>query len=147
MVSTTRKRLLGIGVDKKIADERVILGDMLDIKFPDQYFDIVLSNGVFHNAYNLGELDKAIGQVSRVLKKSGHLCFNMFSSEKLKSFKKTGDSVYVTKDGLVMTLITSQEFQKICLKHGLKAELPIIQYEREVSTGIRAVMRGIMVKD
>ncbi|MCX6727099.1 MAG: class I SAM-dependent methyltransferase [Candidatus Shapirobacteria bacterium] len=147
MVSTTRKCLIGIGVDKKVADERVTLGDMLDIKFPDQYFDIVLSNGVFHNAYDLSELDKAIGQVSRVLKKNGHLCFNMFSSEKLESFKKTGDSVYVTKEGLVMTLITSQNFQRICLDHGLKAESPIVQYKREVSTGVRAVMRGIMVKD
>jgi len=147
MVATTKKRLLTAGADKKMVQENIAQGDMLNIKFPDQYFDIVLSNGVFHNAYDLSELDKAISEVSRVLKKGGHLCFNLFSSEKVDLFKSIGNSVYLTKENLIMTLVTSQEFEDICQKHGLKIESPIIQYQREVTTGMRAIMRGVMVKN
>lgn len=146
MVATTKERLLSAGADKKTVQENITQGDMLSIKFPDQYFDIVLSNGVFHNAYNLNELDKAVSEVSRVLKKGGYLCFNLFSSEKVDSFKSIGNSVYVTKENLIMTLVTSQEFEDICQKHGLKIESPIVQYQRDVTTGMRAIMRGVMVK-
>lgn len=147
MVTTTKERLLTVGANKKMVQKNIIQGDMLNIKFPNQYFDIVLSNGVFHNAYNLNELNKAISEVARILKKGGYLCFNLFSSEKIDSFKNIGDSVYVTKENLIMTLVTSQKFEDICQKHRLKIESPIIQYQKEITTGIRAIMRGVMVKN
>jgi len=147
MVATTKERLLAAGICETDVQKKVTQGDMLNIKFPDRHFDVVLSNGVFHNAYNLKELEKAISEVSRVLKEGGHLCFNLFSSEKLDSFKEIGSSVYATKEGLVMTLVTSQDFEKICQKYELKTESPIVQYQREVATGMRAIMRGVMVKN
>lgn len=146
MVDTTKKRLLAAGINPKTVQKNVTQGDMLNIQFPNSFFDIVLSNGLFHNAYNLTELDKSISEVSRVLKTNGRLCFNLFSSENVDSFKSLGNSVYVTKEGLIMTLITALEFKDLCQKHGLNLESPIIQYQREVSTGMRAIMRGVMVK-
>jgi ubiquinone/menaquinone biosynthesis C-methylase UbiE len=146
MVSTTRKRLIDAGIDRELVEARVGIGDMLEIPYQDNFFDLVLSNGVYHNAYNMEELNTAFKETSRVLKKGGHLCFNMFSSECVDTFKNIGEKVYVTHEGLIMTLINHQELEELCEKYSLKLIDPIVEYQREVSTGMRAIMRGIFVK-
>lgn len=146
MIITTKKRLIDKGVDRGLINKRIFQSDMLCIKSKDENFDLVLSNGVFHNAYSKNEIEKAVKEVARVLKKDGKLCFNMFSSNYTKSFLDIGNSVYVTKEGLIMTLISSKEFQNICRMNGLISVLKIIEYDREVNTGVRSVMRGVMKK-
>lgn len=146
MVAATKERLLKSGISQEVVDSRVSQGNMLNLNFPENFFEVVVCNGVFHNAYNLDELNQAVFEVSRVLKSNGQLSFNLFSSECVDSFQQISDSVYSTKEDLVMTLISSQEFKKMCHNHGLETTMDIVEYRRQVTTGVRAVMRGIMVK-
>lgn len=146
MVTATKERLIKVGFNQEIINNRINQGDMLNLKFPNDFFDVIVCNGVFHNAYNLDELNQAIAEVSRVLKNNGQLSFNLFSSECIDSFQQVDDSVYSTKEGLIMTLVSSQEFKKMCHDHGLEPTIDIVEYRREVTTGTRAVMRGIMIK-
>jgi ubiquinone/menaquinone biosynthesis C-methylase UbiE len=146
MVAATKERLLKAGINQGVINNQVNLGDMLNLEFPNSFFDVVVCNGVFHNAYNLDELNQAISEVSRVLKNNGQLYFNLFSSECVDSFQLVGDSVYSTKEDLIMTLVSSQEFKKMCHNHNLEPVIDIVEYRRGVATGTRAVMRGVMIK-
>lgn len=146
MVTTTKERLIKAGFNQEIINNQVSQGNMLNLKFPNNFFDVIVCNGVFHNAYNLDELNQAISEVSRVLKGNGQLSFNLFSSEYVDSFKQVGDHVYSTREDLIMTLVSSQEFKNICHSHSLEPTIDIVEYRREVTTGTRAVMRGIFIK-
>jgi ubiquinone/menaquinone biosynthesis C-methylase UbiE len=50
----------------------VQVGNILDLQFVDQSFDVVLAYGLYHNLES--KLDEAIKETARVLKKGGRLC-------------------------------------------------------------------------
>jgi len=79
----------------------------------------------------------------------GYLCFNLFSSKKIpNNLKKIKNkkSVYLTKEGLFMTLVSKKYFLTLASKLGLVLQGKVTEYERVVSTGKRMVMRGILQK-
>lgn len=147
MVKATRERLSKIGLDKPFIEKRVIKASMLDLPYKDNFFDVVLSNGVFHNAASLREMGLAFKETSRVLKKKGYVCFNLFSSNYIDpSLKRISDHVYLTKEKLSMVLISKMEVVSLFKKYGLVSEGGATEYEREVTTGKRSVMRGVFRK-
>lgn len=147
MVKATRKRLLKLGLDEGLVLQRVIKASMLDLPYEDSSFDVVLSNGVFHNVSDLKEMETALKEDSRVLRKNGCLCFNLFSSNYIDpSLEKIGGGIFITKEKLPMALITKKEFVNMCKKYGLIPDGVIVEYEREVTTGKRSVMRGVLRK-
>jgi len=148
MVKATRKRLLKLGLDEDVILQRVIKASMLDLPYEDSSFDVVLSNGVFHNVSNLKEMETALKEASRVLRKSGYLCFNLFSSNYIDpSLEKIGGNIFLTREELPMALISKKEFVIMCKKYGLVPDGAIVEYEREVTTGKRSVMRGVLKKN
>lgn len=148
MVKATIKRLLKLGLDKKVVSQRVIKASMLELPYEDGFFDVVLSNGVFHNVSNLKELETALMEASRVLRKNGHICFNLFSSNYVDpSLKEIDNGIFLTKEGLPMALISKEEFVNMCKKYDLVPDVAIVEYEREVTTGKRSVMRGVLKKN
>jgi len=148
MIKATVERLLEAGANKKMLEERILKASMLKLPFMDHFFDAIISNGVYHNAFNLEELDHALRESARVLKRGGYLCFNLFSSKKIASdLKYLGESVYLTKENLLMTLVSQKRFLALAKKYSLKLLGKVIEYEREVSTGKRTVMRGIFRKE
>jgi len=121
---------------------------MLDLPYGDSSFDVVLSNGVFHNVSNLKEMETALKEASRVLRKKCYLCFNLFSSNYIDpSLEKIGGDIFLTKEELPMALISKKEFVNMCKKYGLVPDGAIVEYEREVTTGKRSVMRGVLRKN
>jgi adenylate cyclase class IV len=60
------------------------------------------------------------------------------------SLIKIKNNVYLTKEGLPMTLLLKQEFLNLCQKFALIIEGKIIEYKRNVTTGTRSVMRGVL---
>jgi len=147
MVKATRNRLLKLGQDKNLALQRVIKASMLNLPYKNNFFDVVLSNGVFHNVSDLEEMETALKEASRVLRKNGYLCFNLFSSNYVDpTLEKVDDDIFLTKEGLSMALISRKEFVNIGGKFNLVPEGDIIEYEREVTTGKRSVMRGLFRK-
>jgi len=147
MIKATRERLHKIGLDKSFVEKRVTKASMLNLPYNDSFFDVVLSNGVFHNVTSLKEIELVFKETSRVLKKNGYICFNLFSSNYIdQSLKRISDHVYLTKEKLPMVLISKAELINFFKKYGLVSEEGITEYEREVSTGKRSVMRGVFRK-
>lgn len=147
MVKTTRKCLQQIGLNKTLIEKQVIKASMLNLPYEDNFFDVVLSNGVFHNVSSLNEIELAIKETSRVLKKNGYVCFNMFSSKYIDpSLKDISDHLYLTKEKLPMVLISKSELNVYFKKLRLVPEEEIFEYKREVTTGKRSVMRGVFKK-
>src|SRR4030042_5073895 len=138
MVDATRKRLCEIGFNKQFVEKRVINASMLSLPYENKYFDAVLSNGVYHNVSNLKEIDLAFKETSRVLKKNGYLCFNLFSSKYIDpSLREINTHVYKTKEKLSMILLSKKELINYFTKYGLVPEEEIVEYIRELTTGKR----------
>jgi len=146
MVDITREEYAKY-VPGKDSKKKVVLCSMIKLPYEDNFFDIILSHGVYHNAVSEGEFIKALRESARVLKKDGYLCFNIFGSASIgKDLREAGSNLYLTKEGLLMVLLSSKNFLKETQKIGLILEKPIIEYVSQVSTGRRAVMRGILRK-
>jgi ubiquinone/menaquinone biosynthesis C-methylase UbiE len=130
------------------ASKNIVIGNMVSLPYPDKFFDIVVSNGVFHNANGLEEFSLAIREAGRVLKKNGYLVLNTFTSSTLRDgFKKIPQKkfLYLTKDCLPLTLLTIQAVIKLLSENGLK----LLSSEKNhvtVSTGKRKIFKGIFLK-
>lgn len=125
---------------------------MTRLPYNSDFFDIVLSHGVYHNAQSLKEMNRALKESSRVLKKGGRLYFNMFTSVLIvEDFKNIEgqESVYATRENLLMVLLSKDEFLKLASDYDLKPDpdTEIIEYQSMVSTGKRSVLRGILIKN
>lgn len=63
-------------VDKlKVVDNtlKVEVGNILDLRFNDDYFDVILAFGLYHN-FEKKNLDKALTETYRVMKKGAKIC-------------------------------------------------------------------------
>ena len=67
-------------VDKlKVVDNslKVEVGNILDLRFNDDYFDVILAFGLYHN-FEKKDLDKALTETYRVMKKGAKICASIF---------------------------------------------------------------------
>lgn len=149
MIKITKNRLKKNGLKDEFITDRIKKAPMTKLPYHSNYFDIILSHGVYHNAQSLKEINHALEESARVLKEKGHFCFNTFTSVCIaKDFKniKGQQNVYVTREKLLMVLLSKDEFLKIASNYNLKPDVGIIEYQSVVSTGKRSVLRGILVK-
>lgn len=147
MIKATKLRLKKMGIGEKEIEKRVIMASMLNLPYGDNFFDAVISNGVYHNVATIAQIDQALKETARVLKAKGYLCFNLFSSNIItEDFKRMGENVYLTKENLPMALLSKQRFLALSKKYNLILTGKVAEYEREVSTGKRSVMRGVLQK-
>lgn len=141
MVAETKRRLKN--------ESPVVVASMLKLPYSDENFDAIVSNGVYHNVSSVNEINQALSESARVLRKGGYLCFNLFSSKyiapELKPLSEKA-GVYLTAEGLDMTLTSPEKFLELAKKHSLKLYAELVEYEGEVSTGKRSVMRGVLRK-
>ena len=104
---------------------------------------------MYHNSFTEKEYDKALQESARVLKNNGLICFNIFTSKYIGTeaeIKNIKDHVYVTKDTLLMVLFSKTEFLAKAKKFSLLPFSELIEYESDVTTGKRSVLRGILIK-
>ena len=115
----------------------------------DQY-DVVVSTGVLHQAKSLGEYDRAVAEVSRVMHSGGLFTMNIFTNS-------VWDSTYivpspdepgtvVTQEGLWMTLLSREDFYSLAADHDLQLEEEVTEDVRQENTGPRAVLRAHFLK-
>lgn len=144
MVNFTKKRVKKLS-NKKTAE--VIISSMLSLSYSNKEFDYVVSNGVFHNASSLQELNTAVGEASRVLKNHGELILNMFSAQIIDSNLCCLDKfVYITPQKLPMILATKEYLEDVLIKNNLYLIGEIKEAEVLISTGRRSVLRGVFKK-
>lgn len=142
MVYATRDRMKSF-----LNPERIIQADMINLPYVDEYFDYVLANGILHNACSITELAEAIQQISRVLAVDGRLCLNAFTDAYIDpSLDEIGDHLYLTANGMRMTLLSPVELCEKFQENGLRPFGETYIYNRELDVGIRSVIRGVFVK-
>ena len=52
-----------------------------------------------------------------------------------------GEDVYITREGLYMTLVSNKEFLDICRENGLHLLCPPMEEVKDVGTGNRSILR------
>ncbi|MDO8557543.1 MAG: class I SAM-dependent methyltransferase [Candidatus Jorgensenbacteria bacterium] len=148
MVKATRERLRGL-ISNKDMRKRIVKATMLKLPFRANSFDIIIANGVYHNADSLKHFTNAVKETSRVLKKDGFLCLNVFYKGIIASeLKKTGPdtNTFITKEGLCLILLPKRKILSLLKNSRFLPFEKITTYNRKVSTGLRSVFRGVFKK-
>lgn len=124
-----------------------VQASMVDIPFESNFFDLVISTGVLHQAKNKNEFEKAISEIKRILKSSGILLMNVFTNSVLdESYKNKGGNVFETKEGLDMLLLKPEEILDCFKKEGfILLEKTFLDETVEENTGKRSLIRGIFI--
>lgn len=151
MVRQTQDNLKIAGWSKLKFKRRITKQSVDNLSYRTGFFDLIICHGIYHNAFNLRMFEKSISESSRILKKGGQLLFNVFTDELQPKDLKIIDKnnfLYLTKEGLRMILISPDKFLELTSQNGL---FPIntkdlVHYQSNVSTGKRAVFRGVLFK-
>lgn len=143
MLHATTKRLKSNGL------KGVRRGIMTKLPYEDNIFDVVVTTGVLHQARNLAEYEQAIHELSRVVKKSGVVCLNIFTSKAIDgSMLKTDHAFsFQTKEGLYMTLLDKKCFYEMMSWNGFSLENELAEDIVSENTGTRSVLRCNFIKN
>lgn len=143
MLQATAQRLKGV-----VACARVVKADMTQLPFEDSEFDLLLSNGLFHNAEDKKNLEQAILEASRILRDKGLLCLNMFyDSGRNTNITRVAGDIFITQDNLRMTLLKRKALLRLLEKCSFKSPSTILFYDRKIFVGVRSVLRGVFEKN
>ncbi|MBY0309855.1 class I SAM-dependent methyltransferase [Patescibacteria group bacterium] len=121
---------------------------IIKLPFRNNFFDVVVTTGVLHQAKNITEYQLAICELSRVVKQGGLVCLNIFTSAKLDpTYRKNKDVFsFKTKEGLDMTLLNKELFYNMMSWYGLTLEQELSEDFVQENTGERSVLRCNFIK-
>ena len=145
MLNKTKEGLEKIGypdIEKKILKSR-----LENLSFEDQMFDIVLTNGVIHNAFTCEEYVLCLKECVRVLKPDGVLYLSVFTSDTVdEKLEKEEEHVYLTPDGLRMVLFSKEEIVQMLSELDYQMIEECGRYDIQVETGVRSLFRAVYQK-
>lgn len=118
--------------------------------FASGTFDIVVSTGVLHQAKSDAEYNKAISEVSRVLKPGGLFLMNVFTNatwdETYRVPNAHEPNTVLTAEDLWMTLISKESLYARAMNNGLLLEEELGEIVRRENTGPRSVLKAHFIK-
>ncbi len=127
----------------------IIICDIVSLPYYDNFFDFVLSNGIFHNAVSFQDFEKAISETTRILKVRGSLVVNVFIMDPtLKGNLKVipqSKKLYLTQEKLPMVLLSLEELISVFKKKKLYLQSYGTR-KVEIATGERKVFKGVFKK-
>jgi SAM-dependent methyltransferase len=89
--------------------ENFTVGNVEDIAYPDNYFDVVICSAVLHFAYNPRHFDQMVKAIWRVLKPGGFLFTRLASNIGIEGLvKPLGEGRYLLPDGTQRFLVNMQ---------------------------------------
>lgn len=144
MIVNTKQRISSY-LNSDQADLRVTFGEAANLPFEDDFFDVIVSTGVLHQAKSLSEYEKEVSEVARVLKKGGIILLNIFTDKVFDpTYNPLANERYtvITKEGLYMTLLSKEKFYQIMKQRGLELENFYSEDIKDEFTGPRAVLRA-----
>ncbi len=148
MVEATRKRLEHCVLSEKVAYPLpcIKLADMCSLPYEDSSFHFVIANGVYHNVSSIEVFKQALYETARVMIKDGILCINVFTGRSIDSSSLkpcTSRHIYRTNEGTAMILLPPDELLSLLEGIGFSSQQSVIEYERELNTGRRSVLRSV----
>lgn len=99
--------MIGIDVSEKLVEiarnkgKNVEVGNGCDIKYPDNYFDVVFSIAVLHHVSTLERRKKFIEEMIRVCKPNGNIMLEVWSTTEPKFLTSTPIETMATNDRMV----------------------------------------------
>ncbi|RDY33017.1 class I SAM-dependent methyltransferase [Lachnotalea glycerini] len=148
MLEAARKKieLLELNETEKVSFK---IANMLSLPYENESIDYVLANGIYHNTSSVEEFITAIRETSRILKRGGHLCMNVFTDAFIEKdlIKKSEDYLYETPDQLDMILLPEHKILDILKDNYLLPEGNTFSYQTKINIGNRSVLRGIFIKN
>ena len=119
-----------VAIDKLKAidnDLKVQVGNISDLQFKNSYFDYILSFGLYHNLENMADLENAISETHRVLKKEGSVCAS-FRADNLQTkitdwlTERKDKKKYINDTMLVFHKmnLTKSEYMNLFVKFGFE---------------------------
>lgn len=142
MVKETRKRIVEILGDR--TESRVVEGRMENLSWiSDNFFDVILALGLYHNAQSEEQLRAALKESSRILKPHGWLYSSSFMPGTVLRGQRLdpvpGHSfLYFGVDGDRACLLNAEQWDREMAKVGLFKSLPhaIVKGESDHSSRI-----------
>ena len=146
MLNKTKEGLEKIGYQDM--EQKILKSRLEDLPFEDEMFDIVLTNGVIHNAFTCKEYKQCLEECVRVLKTDGVLYLSVFTSDTVDNkLEKVEEHVYLTPDGLRMILFNKEEIIQMLSDLNYQMTKECALYDIQVATGVRSLFRAIYKKD
>ncbi len=106
--------------------EKVLIGDLTRIPFPNNYFDHIISSAVLHFSENESHFTRLFEEHLRVLKADGSFFIRMASDIGIEDLiVPIGDGVYQIPDDSTRFLLTRKLADDLINKHQLKYLEPL----------------------
>lgn len=148
MIDATKERISPL-VDKSYVQNHFLSGSIVNIPFKDNFFDVVVTTGVLHQAQSLEDYRDAIVELSRVCKTGAVICLNIFTNKTWdETYKRVKDEEYsvITKEGVYMTLLPKEIFYQLMKTNRFILESELGEDTKEENTGMRSVLRANFIK-
>lgn len=146
MLEATRQRVAHLNTENAPTIQE---GSITAIPFSDDFFDIVVTTGVLHQARSQEEYRTAIAELSRVCKDNAIVELNIFTNRDIDptyTFLDEDKTVVKTKEGLLMTLLPKQLFYDMMADQGFTLDKEHVEELKQENTGPRTVLRTRFVK-
>ncbi|MEX2466939.1 MAG: class I SAM-dependent methyltransferase [Gemmatimonadota bacterium] len=146
MVEETRARVAR-HLGEAEAERRVRRGPMDALPYADDSFDLVVALGVYHNAADRSEWDRAISETARVLRAGGLLLLSEFSpdtdlhGEGMPPVPGAPDTFEGPHGRMV--LLDADAVDAGLAAHGLEAEVPTEVVRVDLDPGRRVSVNGL----
>lgn len=127
----------------------LLQGEMSSLSFCDNSFDVIISNGVFHNAISLLEMRLSLSEACRVLKTNGLLLLSMFNADFIDTdsvSNTNSEGVFTTADNLRMVLLRSTDIMSLLGDKGFGIEGEVENFVSNLDVGKRAILRTVLRK-
>lgn len=151
MVEETKSRVADI-LGKEETQNRIKVRSMDNLSvFENEKFDLVIALGIYHNAKNHSQWEKAYYETVRVLKKDGLLLLSNFGpNSKPEGLPlqpvKNNPNVYKGFGPTLMYLIDSESLDKYLKSFGLKTVTQTDTVSTKTDQGFRETINGLYRK-
>jgi SAM-dependent methyltransferase len=152
MVATTRSQVAEL-ISEAEAERRVIRGPMDDLEWArDGSFDLIVALGIYHEAQDEDEWDRAIAETARVLRPGGTALVSVFSPGTILHGVRFvpvagGRFLYRSETGeITRSFPTATQLDREMVGNGLAPVVETVTVRREVEDSVRVVTNGLYRK-
>ncbi len=124
-----------------------IQGVIDELPIKDNSFDVILSIGVIHNAITVGEFEKAISEMYRVLRNNGKVILSVFTNDIITDdLTFVGNSKYEINGRQPMILLSKDKINNLLKKYKFNILKKVDEHITDVGCGKRNVYTLLLKK-
>jgi len=125
-------------INKSIPVENFQPGDLRDIQFPDENFEVVISSAVLHFSEGKNDFQKMFSELMRVLKPGGILFLRMCTDVGMNKMVYVSEGTFKLPDGTIRYILTEEILGLLIEKYSLQYLEPfksvVVHEQRSMAT-------------